>query len=63
MGRVVGSCDATDLFCFWVGVIQTTDQVVDASAAGIDQNDLAAACIGTNAHPVLPVDGGSIKVW
>jgi hypothetical protein len=24
---------------------------------------LAAARIGTNANPVLPVDGGSIEVW
>ena len=37
------------------GVVQTADQVVDVAAGGVNQQDLAAAMLGLDAAPLLPL--------
>ena len=62
MRAVVGCGDAANLFGTRIGVVQPADQVIDSTAGGVDQQDLAAGSLGGDANPVLPLLGGSIQI-
>jgi hypothetical protein len=63
MTGVVGGGNPPDDCCVGIGVIQATDQVIDRSTTGIDEQQQRAAVCRVNADPVLPVLNRPIKIW
>ena len=59
---VVRDGDAAHFGDARVGVIQSADQIIDGIAAGIEQQQHRTAVGRVHPDPLLPVQGGSIKI-